>query len=173
MTQTTYQLTYLLDPGLGAQEKEQWQGKISRLIEDREGTVLSHNEVGTRQLSYPIKKKILATYVIAEFSLPGEKASEIARELKHETAVLRTFLTKQEKIRTKPVRKTPPKTEAAAPQSTTFAKEQVEGGLPEMPAKDAAATPTADEEVREEQKSGGATKVTIEDIDKHLEELLK
>ena len=92
MPQNTYELTYVINGGLGNDQIRNLVRRASRFIEEHGGKVVELDEWGTQRLAYPVQKKRNGYYVNVCFEAPGNLIARLERALALEDNVLR-FLT--------------------------------------------------------------------------------
>lgn len=145
-----YEILYILAPDLS----EEPHAKIVALVEDHiknEGGKIAKAEIlGKKKLAYAIKKASLGSYCLFEFDLEPAKLYSLEQKLRLMTEILRFLITVKDptKERPKTVILKPKAVEAPAPR--IFKKE-----------------PTK-EKPREKLQ-----KVSIEELDKKLDEILQ
>lgn len=90
-----YQLLYIIDNGLGEEEKQAQVDKYNELISSQGGIVDATDKWGTRKFAYPIDKKTEGYYVHVKFST--EKAdlpAEIDRQMRISDVIIRQMITR-------------------------------------------------------------------------------
>ena len=87
-----YELMYVLHPRLSAEEISETIARISALVTDPGGEVLSVDEWGRRRLAYPIEKNLEGYYVLTTFKAPSSVAAPLEAQLNLSEDVLRHLL---------------------------------------------------------------------------------
>ncbi len=159
-----YELFYIVSVKLTGDEQKVLLDKISGLVSVMGMTVTANKEVGRRKLSYPIKKEIQGNYFLMEFDGEQSKLKKLERELRLIPDILRFLLLKkhvktQEEIeREQKIReKIEGKKREAERIELAKAKEKVSA--------------TKSETV--EKKNDDNKKISLEDLDKKLDDILK
>ena len=149
-----YELAYIIPGNLSEDQHPKAQEKVSLLLKQAQAQIVSSEDLGKKKLTYPIKHLRHGFYKTVAFYLDAAKLKEIENELKLDANILRFLIIKthektakeiatEEKVKTKRVK------EKIAEQ-TKAAKEA--------------------EEVKVEKTQ--KKKVSLEDLDKKLDELL-
>lgn len=87
-----YELTYLISDNVSESDLNKVTGKVGGFITNLGGKVLKEEIWGRRKLAYPIVKQEFATYVTVNFQLPSEKASELERDIKLSSKIIRHLM---------------------------------------------------------------------------------
>jgi small subunit ribosomal protein S6 len=145
-----YELLYIIPTKLEEAEKKSLMSSVDQIITQNKGVIKDHSIWLTRKLSYPIKHIRQGVFILAHANLPLEAIDKIRKELEIEENILRYLFTKvvESKVLTK-VR--PQRIPKILPQETIL------GGKYSEPV----AVVAEPEE-----------KVSLEELDKKLEELL-
>ncbi|MBU1163990.1 30S ribosomal protein S6 [Patescibacteria group bacterium] len=138
-----YELLYILSGQFTEEEVEKIKETIKKLIAKFEGIVSLEDSLGKKRLAYPIKKIMQGYYLLVEFNLDGQNLIKLNDEIKLEPKVLRHLITK--KVIT-------------APSFVDKTKKLLE------------TEPAAQKE--ELKKADEKKKVSIEDLDQKLDEIL-
>jgi len=93
----TYEMLLVLDPDLAEEGIQNTLHKVTDLITDRKGELLTSDEWGLRSLSYPIKSKDKGYYVLAYLRGTPGVVAELDRSLRLMEDVLRHLLIRKEK----------------------------------------------------------------------------
>ena len=99
---------YIIDPETPADKIGKLNEAVGKLIEKEGGTVVRMDDVGIRNLAYPIQKKYEGHYVLFEIEGSGQEIAELERRMRVNDMILR-FITvrvdedrkKADKMRTK------------------------------------------------------------------------
>lgn len=89
-----YQLLYIIENGIGDEEKTALIDKFSSLVESLGGTVDAIDKWGTRKYAYPINYKKEGYYVLMKFSANAEAPAEIERQMKINENIVREMITR-------------------------------------------------------------------------------
>jgi small subunit ribosomal protein S6 len=147
-----FELLYIIPAKLEGAEQKAVKERVDKIITDNKGVIKDHNAWLTRKLSYPIKHIRQGVFMLAHFNLDGDNNQKIKKEMEIDEDILRTSLFKITESR-KPAA-APRRAEKILPQSAQ--KQPV--------AEEVSATAEAEPEVKE--------KISLEELDKRLEELL-
>ncbi len=88
----SYELTFILADGLTEDKEEEVLGEIKDKIQEVKGEVLEKEDLGLKQLAYPIKKNQSGHYFSFILNLPTNSISELERELRFIPEILRHLL---------------------------------------------------------------------------------
>jgi len=83
---------YVLHPRLTAEEIDAAIERISALVTDPGGEILSVDRWGRRRLAYPIEKNLEGFYVLSTFKAPGTATGPLEAQLNLATDVLRHLI---------------------------------------------------------------------------------
>ena len=89
MAQRTYEVMYIVDPETPAERIEKLNEAVGKVIEKEGGTVVRMDDIGRRQLAYPIEKKTEGHYVLFEIDGSGQEILELERRMRVNDRVLR------------------------------------------------------------------------------------
>lgn len=89
-----YEMLYLLNNDLTDDAKAALVEKYENVVKSMNGTVVSTDKWGTKKLSYPIKFKNEAYYVLTTFEADGAVVNEINRLAGIDADVYRMMVTK-------------------------------------------------------------------------------
>jgi ribosomal protein S6 len=162
-----YELCYIVPIKYLEDELQKVKETINGLVRKYNGIATSENDLGKQRLAYPIKQVHQGTYVVVEFDMDGENRNKLDAELKIMPEVLRHLIVKK-RIKSDAEKQREEKIQAGLrhvkEQELTKAEEARKTGVKKMEE-----TATADEVkiAKKEQK-----KVTLEELDKKLDELL-
>lgn len=89
-----YEVTFIVDPILSKDDVKALAQSYINMIRDLGCTIVYVDEMGLRQLAYPIKKKVSGVYYSIEYALqvPGEIVDSIELTLRRDEKIIR-FLT--------------------------------------------------------------------------------
>ena len=89
-----YEMLYLLNNDLTDDAKATLIEKYENVVKSMNGTVVSTDKWGTKKLSYPIKFKNEAYYVLSTFEAEGTVVNELNRVARIDADVYRLIVTK-------------------------------------------------------------------------------
>ncbi len=88
-----YEVAVLYHPGLEV-DLTKGEERLTKIITDNGGKVVSNDNWGKRKLAYPIKKQEHAVYVIYTVELPGPSLSKVESTLNITDEIIRYLITK-------------------------------------------------------------------------------
>jgi len=108
MANRTYEVMYIVNPDTDADKIAKLNEAVGKLIEKEGGEVVRMDDIGIKNLAYPIEKKDTGHYVLFEVSGSGQEIAELERRMRVNDMIMR-FITvrvdedrkKAEKLRTK------------------------------------------------------------------------
>lgn len=89
-----YQLLYIIDNGIGDEEKQTLIDKFSALVESLGGTVEAIDKWGVRKYAYPIDYKKEGYYVLMKFTSDAQAPAEIDRQMRINDQIVRQMITR-------------------------------------------------------------------------------
>lgn len=92
-----YELTVIISPQLTSTELTKTLKKIETLISKLKGKVVKKEDWGSKDLATPIEKETKATYSHFILELPTEAISQLEKEFKLTSGLLRYLLIQSEK----------------------------------------------------------------------------
>jgi small subunit ribosomal protein S6 len=143
-----YELAYIIPAKFSEDEVPKINHKITRLILDSGGQILNDESWGKRKLAYPIKQNKYGYYQILKFALEPNFLQKIEHQLRLDSSILR-YLTTKVKYR------------------KTTEKEKKRAELKKVEVK------KIEEKKIEKPKLEKVKKISIEDLDQKLDEILK
>lgn len=166
MREDHYELLYILPMKFAGEEQETIIEKVNKIIKDQDCKI-THNKVfGKQKLAYPIKKVHQGVYILIEFD--GEKSAvqKINNVLKLTPEVLRHLIVTKKKLTEEEIAKQKKRKERLVKQEKQGKDEAIRKQVEEIKEdKREAVKPAEDKEKKE--------KVSLEDLDKKLDEILK
>jgi small subunit ribosomal protein S6 len=92
-----YEVTFIVDPTLSNDEIKSTAKKYEKLIAES-GEIVFFNEIGLRQLAYPIKNRNTGIYYCIEFQVPnGEMIDSMELTMRRDEKLLRFLSVKLDK----------------------------------------------------------------------------
>ncbi|CAN5658867.1 hypothetical protein BH24ACI3_BH24ACI3_11660 [soil metagenome] len=101
MVNRTYEVMYIVDPEAGAEKIEKLNEAVGKLIEKEGGTVVRMDNVGIRNLAYPINKKYEGHYVLFEIDGSGKEIAELERRMRVNDLIVRYITVRVDEDRKK------------------------------------------------------------------------
>ena len=92
MANRTYEVMYIINPDTDAEKIEKLNDAVGKLVEKEGGTVVRMDDVGIRNLAYPIQKKHEGHYVLFEIDGTGQEILELERRMRVNDLIMR-FIT--------------------------------------------------------------------------------
>ena len=150
-----YELTFIIPGSFAEDQHPQILTKIKNLLVKNQAKNLTEENLGRKKLAYPIKQLRHGFYFTLQFDLEASKTINIEKELKLDNQILRYLL----------INKHQKSAEETAMQENLKARR----------IKKKIADQVKEDEVKEEEekeKSKKAKKISLEDLDKKLDEIL-
>jgi small subunit ribosomal protein S6 len=119
MANRTYEVMYIIDPETDGDKIEKLNEAVGKLIEKEGGTVVRMDNVGLRNLAYPIQKKNEGHYVLFEIEGSGQEILELERRMRVNDMILRYITVRVDEDR-KTATKRREKREARAAKRASF-----------------------------------------------------
>lgn len=119
MANRTYEVMYIIDPETDGDKIEKLNEAVGKLIEKEGGTVVRMDNVGLRNLAYPIQKKNEGHYVLFEIEGTGQEILELERRMRVNDMILRYITVRVDEDR-KTATKRREKREARAAKRASF-----------------------------------------------------
>ena len=91
-----YETLFILKPTLTDEEKEAIVENIKNVITQRGGEVVAVDNIGVRQLAYPINKFERGHYYIIYYKAPADAVLELERQMRYNEEILRFMTVKYE-----------------------------------------------------------------------------
>ena len=88
-TQRTYEVMFIVDTDASEDEITRLNENLQQIIKEQGGTVTKHENMGRRQLAYPIGRKREGHYVLFEVDGSGREIAELERRMRVNDQVLR------------------------------------------------------------------------------------
>lgn len=97
----TYEVMYIVDPEAGTEKIDKLNEAVGKLIEKEGGTVVRMDNVGIRNLAYPINKKFEGHYVLFEVDGSGQEIAELERRMRVNDLIMRYITVRVDEDRKK------------------------------------------------------------------------
>lgn len=182
-----YELTYIVSIQFLDKELQQAIEKVAGIIKELNGEIVADQIIGKQRLAYPINKVHQGTYVVVEFDMEPEKVLELDTLIKLQAEILRHLIiikkikTEAEKKHEKDVQerllkeKEQELDEMEKKNKSTVKKNiapKVKEEVVEKPAEKKEVVVEASKEEDKKVEKKEAKKVTMDDIDKKIDEIL-
>ena len=119
MATRTYEVMYIINPETDADKIEKLNEAVGKLIEKQGGTVVRMDDIGMRNLAYPIQKKHEGHYVLFEIDGSGQEIMELERRMRVNDLIIRYITVRVDEDR-KTATKLRTKREARAAKRASF-----------------------------------------------------
>ena len=85
-----YEVTFIVDPVLSGDEIKSTAKAYEDLLKDNGASIVNKDELGLKQLAYPIKKRTSGIYYVVEYNTPsGSFLPKMELSLKRDERILR------------------------------------------------------------------------------------
>lgn len=88
-TQRTYEVMFIVDTGASEDEITRLNENLQQVITDQGGTITKNENMGRRQLAYPIGRKKEGHYILFEIDGTGREIAELERRMRVNDQVIR------------------------------------------------------------------------------------
>jgi small subunit ribosomal protein S6 len=88
-TQRTYEVMFIIDPKTSEEDITRLNENLLQVITDQGGSVTKHENMGRRQLAYPIGRQTEGHYVLFEVDGSGREIAELERRMRVNDQVIR------------------------------------------------------------------------------------
>ncbi|MDD5340876.1 MAG: 30S ribosomal protein S6 [Patescibacteria group bacterium] len=149
-----YEILYILPMSYTTEEVKPITQKVAELIKTNGGTIAKEQDLDKQKFAYPIKNQSHGYYFVYEFDLPTDKLAALNRILQLTSEVLRFIVVKKQIKSAEQIK------EAARIQEKIAKK------------KEKAMVEEAKVEKVSKEKEKEKTKISLEDLDKKLDEIL-
>jgi len=85
----TYEVMYIVDPETPAERIAKLNEAVGKVVEKEGGTVVRMDDIGRRQLAYPINKRTEGYYVLFEIDGSGQEIAELERRMRVNDMIIR------------------------------------------------------------------------------------
>ncbi|MBX3292446.1 MAG: 30S ribosomal protein S6 [Acidobacteria bacterium] len=133
MATRTYEVMYIVDPETPAEKIGKLNDAVGKLIKKEGGEVVNMDDMGLRNLAYPIQKKTEGHYVLFEITGSGQEIAELERRMRVNDMIMRYITVRvDEERKTADKRRT--KREARSAKRASFRPTAEENAAPEATA---------------------------------------
>lgn len=101
MANRTYEVMYIIDPETAADKITTLNEAVGKLIEKEGGTIVRLDDIGMRNLAYPINKKNEGHYVLFEIEGSGQEILELERRMRVNDLIIRYMTVRVDEDRKK------------------------------------------------------------------------
>ena len=101
MANRTYEVMYIVNPETEVEKIEKLNDAVGKLIEKEGGVVVRMDDIGIRNLAYPIGKKKEGHYVLFEVDGTGQEIAELERRMRVNDMVMRYITVRVDEDRKK------------------------------------------------------------------------
>lgn len=101
MANRTYEVMYIVNPETEGEKIEKLNEAVSKMIEKEGGTVVRLDNIGIRNLAYPIQKKNTGHYVLFEIDGTGQEILELERRMRVNDMIMRYITVRVDEDRKK------------------------------------------------------------------------
>jgi small subunit ribosomal protein S6 len=88
-TQRTYEVMFIVDTAASEEDITRLNENLQQIITDQGGTITKNENMGRRQLAYPIGRKKEGHYVLFEIDGSGREIAELERRMRVNDQVIR------------------------------------------------------------------------------------
>jgi len=92
---------YIINPESDAERIEKLNDAVGKLIEKEGGEVIRMDDIGIRNLAYPIQKKRTGHYVLFEIDGSGQEIAELERRMRVNDMIMRYITVRVDEDRKK------------------------------------------------------------------------
>jgi len=101
MANRTYEVMYIIDPETDGEKIGKLNDAVGKLIEKEGGEVVRMDDIGMRDLAYPIQKKKEGHYVLFEINGSGQEIAELERRMRVNDMIMRYITVRVDEDRKK------------------------------------------------------------------------
>lgn len=101
MANRTYEVMYIVNPDTASDRIEKLNDAVGKLIEKEGGSVVKVDNIGLKDLAYPIEKKRQGHYVLFEIEGTGQEIAELERRMRVNDMIMRYITVRVDEDRKK------------------------------------------------------------------------
>jgi len=101
MANRTYEVMYIINPDTEGDKIEKLNDAVGKLIKKEGGEVVRMDDIGIRNLAYPIQKKKEGHYVLFEIDGTGQEIAELERRMRVNDMIMRYITVRVDEDRKK------------------------------------------------------------------------
>jgi len=167
MTDQHYELLYIIPVKFVGEEQEKILGKVAKIVKDQGCEITKDEILGKQRLAYPIKHVHQGVYVVVEFDGKQSAVSKINTTLKLTPEVLRFLIIKKKKLTAEEIAKQEQRKQALVQEEKKEKEAAIQKKVEEIKEEKKEAPKVKEEKDKKKEK------VSLEDLDKKLDEILK
>lgn len=165
MIEDHYELLYIIPLKFATEEQEQIIEKINKILKDEECEITKNEILGKQKLAYPIQHIHQGVYVVVEFDGRKSSIQKINHTLRLTSEVLRHLIIQKKKLTDEQIKEQQKKKEKIAKREEEKKDKEIQKKVEEIKGKE-----EKEPRPKEKQKK---EKISLEDLDKKLDEILK
>jgi len=89
LSNRTYEVMYIIDPDVASDKVAKLNEAVGKLVEKEGGKVVKMEDIGRREMAYPINKKNEGHYVLFEIEGTGQEIAELERRMRVNDMIVR------------------------------------------------------------------------------------
>lgn len=159
-----YEMLYILPVKYTVDELPAIQNKVKGILAEHGCIVTYDEDMGKRKMAYAIKQVFHGYYFVTEFNMDSAELTKLNNSLRLAPEVLRHLVVLKKELTKEQIAAERERRERAEAQEVAKLKERIESRTP--------ATPAEKKEEAKKVASKTKAKVSIEDLDKKLDELI-
>jgi len=97
----TYEVMYIVDTSVTDDDVTSLSENLTQIVTDQGGTVTKNENMGRRQLAYPINRKSEGHYMLLEIDGSGKEIAELERRMRVNDLVMRYLTVRVDETRKK------------------------------------------------------------------------
>lgn len=101
MAKRTYEVMYIVAPETDGEKIDKLNTAVGKLIEKEGGEVVRMDNIGIRNLAYPIQKRTEGHYVLFEIDGSGQEIAELERRMRVNDLIMRYITVRVDEDRKK------------------------------------------------------------------------
>lgn|SRR5258706_902143 len=101
MANRTYEVMYIVNPETDGDKIAKLNDAVGKLIKKEGGEVVRMDDIGLRNLAYPIQKKTEGYYVLFEIDGSGQEIAELERRMRVNDMIMRYITVRVDEDRKK------------------------------------------------------------------------
>lgn len=101
MAMRTYEVMYIVNPETESEKIEKLNEAVGKLIEKEGGEIVRMDDIGIKNLAYPIQKKETGHYVLFEINGTGQEILELERRMRVNDLIMRYITVRVDEDRKK------------------------------------------------------------------------
>ncbi|MFN0280240.1 MAG: 30S ribosomal protein S6 [Pyrinomonadaceae bacterium] len=101
MANRTYEVMYIVNPDTDGEKITKLNDAVGKLIAKEGGEIVKMEDIGMRNLAYPIQKKREGHYVLFEINGSGQEIAELERRMRVNDMIMRYITVRVDEDRKK------------------------------------------------------------------------